>query len=154
MKTSDRLFNRKQHQLYNTQQDQSSGNYSFVDVVFLVVMLCLISMTKLVALDLVKVPNPITSIVHQIDLNSKDFAVITVTDNKKYFFNKRPVSDLAKLASLLKNAKATSNKKLTVVVNCERGLLLDDAVLLMQIIVNDAGIPTSQIYLKVEKEKH
>jgi len=110
---------------------------ALLDIIFIVVIFCIIGMTRMVFLEMVEVNNPELRISKQV--KEKDFVTITVTKDGKLFLNKEPVSTDTELSRRLAEKKRSGND-VTVIINGDTDALLGDALHILQA-VREADLP-------------
>ena len=76
---------------------------ALLDMIFIIVIFCIIGMTRMVFLETVDVKNPELRITQKAE--PKDFVTITITKDGKLFFNKEPVSSKTELSKKLADKK-------------------------------------------------
>jgi biopolymer transport protein ExbD len=117
---------------------------ALLDIIFIIVIFCIIGMTRMVFLEMVDVKNPELRISRQVE--TKDFVTITITKDGKLFFNKEPISSKAALYKKL-TEKKKSGDDVTVIINGDTDTLLGDALDILQA-VREANLP--KVYFKAE----
>lgn len=117
---------------------------ALLDIIFLIVIFCIVGMTRMVFLEMVKVKNPELQISRNV--KSKDFVAITITKEGKIFFNKEQVSTETELARKL-TKKKSSGDDITVIINGDTDAPLGEALHILQT-VRKANLPN--VYFKAE----
>ncbi|ODS34098.1 MAG: biopolymer transport ExbD protein [Candidatus Scalindua rubra] len=117
---------------------------ALLDIIFIIVIFCIIGMTKMVFLELVDVKNPELQITRRVE--PKDFVTITITKNGKLFFNKDQVFSKTELSKKLVEKKRSGND-VTVIINGDTDALLGDALHILQL-VREADLP--KVYFKAD----
>ena len=117
---------------------------ALLDIIFIVVIFCIIGMTRMVFLEMVDVKNPELRISRQVE--TKNFVTITITKDGKLFFNKEPVSSNKELSKKLAEKKR-SGDDVTVIINGDTDAILGDALHILQI-VREADLP--KVYFKAK----
>lgn len=117
---------------------------ALLDIIFIVVIFCIIGMTRMVFLETVDVKNPELRITQKIE--PEDFVTITVTKDGKLFFNKEPVSSKTELSKKLADKKR-SGDNVTVIINGDTDALLGDALHILQT-VREADL--QRVYFKAD----
>ncbi len=102
---------------------------ALLDMIFIIVIFCIIGMTRMVFLETVDVKNPELRITQKAE--PKDFVTITITKDGKLFFNKEPVSSKTELSKKLADKKR-SGDNVTVIINGDTDALLGDALHILQ----------------------
>ncbi len=117
---------------------------ALLDIIFIVVIFCIIGMTRMVFLEMVDVKNPELRISRKVE--TKDFITITVTKDGKTFINKEPVSSKTELTKKLTNKKR-SGDDVTVIINGDTDAPLGDVLNILQT-VREADLP--KVYFKAD----
>jgi biopolymer transport protein ExbD len=117
---------------------------ALLDIIFIIVIFCIIGMTRMVFLEMVEVNNPELRISRQV--KEKDFVTITITKDGKLFLNKDPVSSDKELSRRLVEKK-TSGNDVTVIINGDTDAPLGDALHILQA-VREADLP--KVFFKTE----
>ncbi len=117
---------------------------ALLDIIFIVVIFCIIGMTRMVFLEMIDVKNPELRISRQV--KTKDFVTITITKGGKIFFNREPVPTEEELTKKL-TEKKRSGDDVTVIINGDRDALLGDALHILQT-VREADLPS--VYFKTD----
>ncbi len=117
---------------------------ALLDIIFIIVIFCIIGMTRMVFLEMVDVKNPELQISKQVEM--KDFVTITITKEGKLFFNKDPIFSKAALYKMLTESKK-SGDDLTVIINGDTETNLGDALDILQA-VREANLPN--VYFKAD----
>ncbi len=117
---------------------------ALLDIIFIVVIFCIIGMTRMVFLETVDVKNPELRITQKVE--PKDFVTITIAKNGKLFFNKEPVFSKTELSKKLADKKK-SGDNVTVIINGDTDALLGDALHILQT-VREADL--SKVYFKAD----
>ncbi|MFQ5964347.1 MAG: ExbD/TolR family protein [Candidatus Scalinduaceae bacterium] len=115
---------------------------ALLDIIFIIVIFCIIGMTRMVFLELVDVENPELKKVQNIE--PKDFVTISITKDGKLFFNKEPVTSQTELSKKLVEKKE-SGDDVTVIINGDSNAFLGDALRILQTI-READLP--KVYFK------
>jgi biopolymer transport protein ExbD len=110
---------------------------ALLDIIFIIVIFCIIGMTRMVFLEMVDVNNPELRISKQ--AKKKDFVTITVTKDGKLFLNKTPISSDTELSRKLAEKKKSGND-VTVIINGDIDASLGDALHILQA-VREADLP-------------
>ena len=117
---------------------------ALLDMIFIIVIFCIIGMTRMVFLETVDVKNPELRITQKAE--PKDFVTITITKDGKFFFNKEPVSSKTELTKILADKKK-SGDNVTVIINGDTDALLGDALHILQT-VREADL--QKVYFKAD----
>jgi|TARA_B100001964_G_scaffold112693_1_gene125710 biopolymer transport protein ExbD len=117
---------------------------ALLDMIFIIVIFCIIGMTRMVFLETVDVKNPELRITQKAE--PKDFVTITITKDGKLFFNKEPVSSKTELSKKLADKKR-SGDNVTVIINGDTDALLGDALHILQT-VREADL--QKVYFKAD----
>ena len=117
---------------------------ALLDIIFLIVIFCIVGMTRMVFLEIVEVKNPELQISQQVE--TKDFVTITITKEGEIFFNKELVSSKTELVKIL-SAKKSSGDNVTVIINGDTDAPLGDALHILQT-VREANL--SKVYFKAD----
>ncbi len=117
---------------------------ALLDIIFLVVIFCIVGMTRMVFLEIVDVKNPELRIAEKVE--PEDFVTITVTNDGKLFFNKEQLSSDTELSRKLAEKKKSGND-VTVIINGDTDALLGDALHILQA-VREAGLP--KVFFKTD----
>ena len=80
---------------------------ALLDIIFLIVIFCIVGMTRMVFLEIVEVKNPELQISQQVE--TKDFVTITITKEGEIFFNKELVSSKTELVKILSAKKSSGD---------------------------------------------
>lgn len=115
---------------------------ALLDIIFIIVIFCILGMTRMVFLETVDVKNPELRITQK--AKPEDFVTITITKDGKLFFNKEPVSSNKELSKKLAEKKR-SGDNVTVIINGDTDALLGDALHILQT-VREADLPN--VYFK------
>ncbi|MFQ5685236.1 MAG: ExbD/TolR family protein [Candidatus Scalindua sp.] len=115
---------------------------ALLDIIFIIVIFCIIGMTRMVFLEMVEVKNPELRITKKVE--PEDFVIITITKDGKFFFNKKPVSSKTELSKKLAEKKR-SGDNVTVIINGDTDAPLGDALHILQT-VREADLP--KVYFK------
>ncbi len=117
---------------------------ALLDIIFLVVIFCIVGMTRMVFLEMVEVKNPELQISEKV--KTKDFVTITITEEGKILFNKELVSSNDELTRKLAEKKR-SGDDVTVIINGDTDAPLGDALHILQT-VREANLP--KVYFKAD----
>ena len=117
---------------------------ALLDIIFLVVIFCIVGMTRMVFLEMVEVKNPELQISKKV--NTEDFVTITITKEGEIFFNKELVSSNDELTRKLAEKKG-SGDDVTVIINGDTDAPLGDALHILQT-VREANL--SKVYFKAD----
>ncbi len=117
---------------------------ALLDIIFLVVIFCIVGMTRMVFLEMVEVKNPELQISEKV--KTEDFVTITITEEGKIFFNKELVSSNDELTRKLAEQKR-SGDDVTVIINGDTDAPLGDALHILQT-VREANLP--KVYFKAD----
>ncbi len=117
---------------------------ALLDIIFLIVIFCIVGMTRMVFLEIVEVKNPELQISQQVE--TKDFVTITITKEGEIFFNKELVSSKTELVKIL-SAQKSSGDNVTVIINGDTDAPLGDALHILQT-VREANL--SKVYFKTD----
>lgn len=122
---------------------------ALMDIIFLVLIFCIIAMAKMVILEVVDVKNP--ELKNARNMDPQDFVSITITKNGDLFVNKAPIASKKVLTTWLKEKISCSKSgNLTVIINGDKSVDLGIALNLLET-VRMAGC--EKVYFKSEKEK-
>lgn len=110
---------------------------ALLDIIFLVVIFCIVCMTRMVFLEMVEVKNPELQISKKV--KTEDFVTITITKEGELFFNKELVSSNDVLTRKLAEKKKSGND-VSVIINGDTDTPLGDALHILQA-VREAGLP-------------
>lgn len=115
---------------------------ALLDIIFIVVIFCIIGMTKMVFLNLVKVDNPeLRTSQH---MNPDKFITISLTKEKKLFLDKEPVSSQKELVERLMKQKNSQNN-IVVIINGDKEVPLESALHVLETVRN---AQFSSVYFK------
>ena len=117
---------------------------ALLDIIFIIVIFCIIGMTRMVFLETVDVKNPELRVTQK--AKPDDFVTITITKDGKFFFNKEPVSSKTELTKILADKKK-SGDNVTVIINGDTDALLGDALHILQT-VREADL--QKVYFKAD----
>ena len=117
---------------------------ALLDIIFLVVIFCIVGMTRMVFLEMVEVKNPELQISKKV--KTEDFVTITITKEGEIFFNKELVSSNDELTRKLAEKKG-SGDDVTVIINGDTDAPLGDALHILQT-VREANL--SKVYFKAD----
>ena len=117
---------------------------ALLDIIFLVVIFCIVGMTRMVFLEMVEVKNPELQISKKV--KTEDFVTITITKEGEIFFNKELVSSNDELTRKLAEKKK-SGDDVTVIINGDTDAPLGDALHILQT-VREANL--SKVYFKAD----
>ena len=117
---------------------------ALLDIIFLVVIFCIVGMTRMVFLEMVEVKNPELQISKKV--KTEDFVTITITKEGEIFFNKELVSSNDVLTRKL-TEKKKSGDDVTVIINGDTDAPLGDALDILQT-VREANL--SKVYFKAD----
>ncbi|MBT6230535.1 MAG: biopolymer transporter ExbD [Candidatus Scalindua sp.] len=110
---------------------------ALLDIIFLVVIFCIVGMTRMVFLEMVDVKNPELRITQKV--KPEDFVTITVTKDGKLFINKDQISSDKELSRVLAEKKKYGSD-ITVIINGDTDAPLGDALHILQA-VREADLP-------------
>jgi biopolymer transport protein ExbD len=113
---------------------------ALLDIIFLVVIFCIVGMTRMVFLEMVEVKNPELQISKKV--KTEDFVTITITKEGEIFFNKELVLSNDELTR-----KLAEKKDVTVIINGDTDAPLGDALDILQT-VREANL--SKVYFKAD----
>jgi biopolymer transport protein ExbD len=117
---------------------------ALLDIIFLVVIFCIVGMTRMVFLEMVEVKNPELQISKKV--KTEDFVTITITKEGEIFFNKELVSSNDELTRKLAEKKRAGDD-VTVIINGDTDAPLGDALHILQT-VREANL--SKVYFKAD----
>ena len=117
---------------------------ALLDIIFLVVIFCIVGMTRMVFLEMIEVKNPELQISKKV--KTEDFVTITITKEGEIFFNKELVSSNDELTMKLAEKKR-SEDDVTVIINGDTDAPLGDALHILQT-VREANL--SKVYFKAD----
>ena len=117
---------------------------ALLDIIFLVVIFCIVGMTRMVFLEMIEVKNPELQISKKV--KTEDFVTITITKEGEIFFNKELVSSNDELTRKLAEKKG-SGDDVTVIINGDTDAPLGDALHILQT-VREANL--SKVYFKAD----
>ena len=117
---------------------------ALLDIIFLVVIFCIVGMTRMVFLEIVEVKNPELQISQKV--KTEDFVTITITKEGEIFFNKELVSSNDELTRKLAEKKRAGDD-VTVIINGDTDAPLGDALHILQT-VREANL--SKVYFKAD----
>ena len=117
---------------------------ALLDIIFLVVIFCIVGMTRMVFLEMVEVKNPELQISKKV--KTEDFVTITITKEGEIFFNKELVSSNDELTRKLAEKKRAGDD-VTVIINGDTDAPLGDALDILQT-VREANL--SKVYFKAD----
>ena len=117
---------------------------ALLDIIFLVVIFCIVGMTRMVFLEMVEVKNPELQISKKV--KTEDFVTITITKEGEIFFNKELVSSNDELTRKLAEKKRAGDD-VTVIINGDTDAPLGDALHILQT-VREADL--SKVYFKAD----
>ena len=117
---------------------------ALLDIIFLVVIFCIVGMTRMVFLEMIEVKNPELQISKKV--KTEDFVTITITKEGEIFFNKELVSSNNELIRKLAEKKR-SGDDVTVIINGDTDAPLGDALHILQT-VREANL--SKVYFKAD----
>lgn len=117
---------------------------ALLDIIFLVVIFCIVGMTRMVFLEIVDVKNPELRITEKVE--PEDFVTISVTKDGMLFFNKEQLSSDTELSRKLAEKKKSGND-VTVIINGDTDAPLGDALHILQA-VREADLP--KVFFKTD----
>ena len=117
---------------------------ALLDIIFLIVIFCIVGMTRMVFLEMVEVKNPELQISKKV--KTEDFVTITITKEGEIFFNKELVSSNDELTRKLAEKKRAGDD-VTVIINGDTDAPLGDALHILQT-VREANL--SKVYFKAD----
>jgi len=117
---------------------------ALLDIIFIVVIFCIIGMTRMVFLETVDVKNPELRITENVE--PEDFVTITITKDGKLFFNKEPVSSKTELSKKLADKKMSVDN-VTIIINGDTDATLGNALHILQT-VREADL--ERVYFKAD----
>ena len=117
---------------------------ALLDIIFLVVIFCIVGMTRMVFLEMIEVKNPELQISKKV--KTEDFVTITITKEGEIFFNKELVSSNDELTRKLAEKKRAGDD-VTVIINGDTDAPLGDALDILQT-VREANL--SKVYFKAD----
>jgi biopolymer transport protein ExbD len=117
---------------------------ALLDIIFLVVIFCIVGMTRMVFLEMIEVKNPELQISKKV--KTEDFVTITITKEGEIFFNKELVSSNDELTRKLAEKKRAGDD-VTVIINGDTDAPLGDALHILQT-VREANL--SKVYFKAD----
>lgn len=115
---------------------------ALLDIIFIIVIFCIIGMTRMVFLETVDVENPELRVTEKAKTN--DFVTITIAKDGKLFLNKEPVYSKAELSKKLADKKK-SRDNIAVIINGDTNALLGEALHVLQT-VREADL--EKVYFK------
>ncbi len=120
---------------------------ALLDIIFIIIIFCIIGMTRMVFLELIDVENPRLHMTQ--NAKPENFITITIEKNGKLFLNKEPVLTQKELSMKLSRVKESRNN-ITIIINGDKDVPLGDVLSLLQ---SAREIGLTKVYFKAEGEK-